>query len=147
MIDLRRVVMVAGLLTVMDGAGAETMTETREAIALTAEEKHFVLAEMRGFLESVQKITQGIAGDDMQLVADAARRAGKNARTGAPRSLAAHLPMPFKKLGMDTHRRFDAMALDAEQLGDAAHALGQMSRILDNCTACHRRYRLISRRE
>ena len=58
-----------------------------------------------------------------------------------PGSLVGKLPLAFKKLGFDTHARFDELALDAEQLGDRDHALAQLNAILMNCVACHAAYR------
>jgi cytochrome c556 len=52
--------------------------------------------------------------------------------------------MSFKQLGLDTHTRFDQMALDAEQLGDREHTLSQLSSLLQNCVACHAAYRIAS---
>ncbi|HID48188.1 MAG TPA: hypothetical protein EYP40_00985, partial [Chromatiales bacterium] len=38
--------------------------------------------------------------------------------------------------------QFDQLALDAEQLGDPAHALAQLSTLMQNCVACHAVYRI-----
>ena len=113
----------------------------RTVVLLERNERDFVLSEMRVFLESVQQITGGIDEDDMKLVAEHARKSGSNAQTGVPGSLIGKLPLSFKKMGFDTHAKFDELALDAEQLGDRDHALSQLSRLLGNCVACHAAYR------
>jgi len=113
----------------------------RTAIQLDNNERDFVLSEMRVFLQSVQQITSGISGNDMHLVAEYARKSGRNAQLEVPGSLVGKLPLSFKKLGFDTHAKFDELALDAEQLGDRDHALSQMSALLKNCVACHAAYR------
>ena len=113
----------------------------RTAIQLDNNERDFVLSEMRVFLQSVQQITSGISGNDMQLVAEYARKSGRNAQLEVPGSLVGKLPLAFKKLGFDTHAKFDELALDAEQLGDRDHTLSQMSALLKNCVACHAAYR------
>ena len=113
----------------------------RAAIVLEKDERDLVLSEMRVFLESVQQVTSGITEDDMLLVASSARQSGSSAQMAVPGSLVGKLPLAFKKLGFDTHARFDELALDAEQLGDRDHALAQMSAILGNCVACHATYR------
>ena len=115
--------------------------EGRTVILLEQDERDLVLSEMRVFLESVQQITGGIAADDMQQVAESARRSGRNAQVAVPGSLIGKLPLAFKKLGSDTHRKFDELALDAEQLGDRDHALSQLGTLLDNCVTCHSAYR------
>ena len=119
----------------------EESDDGRVAILLDKNERDLVLSEMRVFLGSIQQITSGISNDDMKLVAEHARKSGKNAQLEVPGSLIGKLPLPFKKLGFDTHAKFDQLALDAEQLGDREHALSQMNALLNNCVACHAAYR------
>ncbi len=113
----------------------------REAIVLKPAERDMVLGEMRAFLDAVQAITEGISNDDMSSVVKAARPMGVAARQGVPGSLIRKLPLDFKKLGFDTHGKFEQLALDAGQLGDADYTLGQLAELLQNCTACHAMYR------
>ncbi len=113
----------------------------RELIHLSADEKDLVLAEMRLFLISVQLITKGISEKDIELVVTQARRSGAAAQAEVPATLAKKLPIQFKKLGRDTHMKFDQIAMDAEDLGDSEHALSQLSVLLQNCTSCHETYR------
>ncbi len=114
----------------------------RVAILLTDSERNLVLEEMRAFLTSVQKISEGVSKDDMQLVAEYARKAGAAAQQQVPGTLMGKLPLSFKQLGFDTHSKFDLLAMDAESLGDGEHALGQLSELMNNCVACHATYRL-----
>lgn len=115
---------------------------SRATIQLTPVEREFVLSEMRVFLESTQKIVNGITAGDMELVAEGARTSGRAAQTGMPGSLAGKLPSAFRQMGSDTHRRFDELALDAEQLGDEDHALSQLGSLLGNCVSCHSAFRI-----
>ncbi|MDQ7073807.1 MAG: hypothetical protein Q9O24_01300 [Gammaproteobacteria bacterium] len=117
-------------------------SDGRAAIQLTQAEKDLVLSEMRTFLSSVQKIITAVSQDDMAAAAKAARTVGMGAQQGAPGGLMGKLPLSFKKLGFDTHRKFDQLALDAEQLGDGSHTLKQLAELTQNCVACHEMYRL-----
>jgi len=90
----------------------------------------------------VQQITEGLAAKNMQQVAKAARTVGREAQQAVPGSLMGKLPLGFKKLGFDTHAKFDQLALDAEQLGDPAQTLEQLSALTQNCVACHAAYRI-----
>ncbi|MCK5002935.1 MAG: hypothetical protein KAS57_07915 [Gammaproteobacteria bacterium] len=126
---------------VIHGKVAES-SDGRIAIVLEDSERNLVLSEMRGFLESVQQITSGISNDDMSLVIEAAKRSGNNARMAVPDSLVGKLPLAFKKLGFDTHSKFDELALNAEQLGDPDHALAQINTLLENCVSCHSMYKI-----
>ncbi|MGB5472422.1 MAG: hypothetical protein WBQ78_02965 [Gammaproteobacteria bacterium] len=117
-------------------------TDGRTAILLEPGERDLVLSEMRVFLESTQQITAGIAGNDMPRAAQHARRSGRAAQQAVPGSLMGKLPLSFKQLGLDTHTKFDELALDAEQLGDQDHTLSQLNTLLQNCVACHAAYRI-----
>ena len=117
-------------------------TDGRQAILLDEPERDIVLSEMRMFLASVQKITNAISKEDMSIVAKAAREVGLAAQQEVPGSLMAKLPLSFKKLGFDTHKKFDELALDAQDLGDPQHALQQLSLLMNNCVACHSTYKI-----
>jgi hypothetical protein len=138
------------LLTVLSMAylftykgSVEPAADGRTAIRLNAAERDLVLTEMRTFLASVQGITQGISEQNMEAVSQAAGKVGAAAQREVPGSLVGKLPLAFKKLGFDTHRQFDLLALDAEQLGDGEHSLTQLSTLMNNCVACHSTYRFV----
>lgn len=117
-------------------------SDERTAILLNVDERALVLNEMRAFLTSVQQISLGLSRNDMTLVADSARKSGKAAQAEMPGTLVAKLPLQFKKLGSDTHRKFDQLAMDAEDLEDESHAMEQLSTLLTNCVNCHASYRI-----
>ena len=113
----------------------------RTSILLTASERDFVLAEMRGLLEAVETITLELSEDNMDGVATAAKSVGEGSAGGEPATLIARLPLEFKMLGMATHGAFDDLAMEAEDMGNSSVVLGQLSSILTNCTSCHAGYR------
>ncbi|MEE9493913.1 MAG: hypothetical protein V3W04_11110 [Gammaproteobacteria bacterium] len=119
----------------------DPMADKRTAIQLESAERDLVLSEMRIFLQSVQQITSGIVNENMQQVIQQARLSGRSAQQEMPGSLVEKLPLPFKKLGFDTHSKFDQLALDAEQLGDPDHTLSQLATLMENCVSCHATYR------
>ena len=116
--------------------------DRRREIALAREERDFVLVEMRGFLESVRAMGTAVADGRPAAAAAAARRSGMATTHDVPASLRQKLPAEWKTLGMDTHQRFDALALEADGIGDAAQITRQLAGVLDNCTACHAAFRL-----
>jgi len=117
-------------------------TDSRTPINLTLAEKNLILEEMRAFLDSTQKITAGLANDNIALVISSAKKVGRGSQSGVPKTLTDKLPLEFKKLGFDTHSKFDQLALDAESLGDNKYTLQQLSELMINCVACHKTYRL-----
>ncbi len=117
-------------------------TDGRLAIQLEASERDLILHEMRTFLATIQQVTQGISEDNMELIAESARKVGSAAQSEVPGTLVGKLPMEFKQLGFDTHTKFDQLAMDAEDLGDGSHALGQLSTLIQNCVSCHAAYRI-----
>lgn len=126
---------------VLSGTTAQ-VADQRTAILLEDSERELVLGEMRMFLGVTQRITAGINAEDMKAVTEVARSVGRAAAQGVPGTLMGKLPVEFKKLGMATHSGFDQIAMDAESLGDPAHALEQLSGLLNNCVACHAAYQI-----
>lgn len=118
----------------------EPASDGRVAIVLEPGERDFVLAEMRGFLGGLQQMTAALASGDMKAAAAAARPMGMSAAHSAPVGLVGKLPLEFKTLAFSTHRDFDAIALDADSLGDPKHTLSQLSATMQKCVACHSSY-------
>ena len=113
----------------------------RTAILLAPGERDMVLGEMRDFLIAVQGITQAIVDEDAKAAVAAARRVGAAAQQGVPPSLVGKLPIEFKRLGFDTHQRFDQLALNIETFEETGQALPELAELMGNCTACHGAYR------
>ena len=136
------VMVVAGMTYKFIVQGAvEQGVDGRLAFQLDDHERQLVLSEMRAFLQSVQQIMHGISDNDMKLVETSASSVGLASQQAVPGSLIGKLPLSFKKLGRDTHAKFDELALDAGQFGDSGHSLSQLSNLMQNCVACHAAYR------
>ena len=117
-------------------------SDGRQSLMLEAGERDLVLTEMRMFLSAVQQITQAANEGDADAIAKAARIVGRAAQEAVPGSLMKKLPLEFKKLGFDTHSKFDQLAMDAEQFGDTAVSMKQLSTLMQNCVSCHAGYRV-----
>ena len=141
-IFLLLVVIVGGVYKFLFQGSVSASGDGRLAIHLSAGERDLVLGEMRSFLASIQQITRGIVEDNMSLVVESARTSGAAAQEAVPGTLIGKLPMEFKKLGFDTHSKFDRLALDTQDLEDGSHALSQLSTLMQNCVACHAAYRI-----
>ena len=117
-------------------------SDGRSAIVLPEGERDLVLKEMRAFLEAVQGIIAANNKNDMQAVAKHAKAVGFAAQKGVPASLMKKLPLAFKKLGMNTHKAFDQLAMDAASLGDQSQVMESLETLMQNCVACHAAYRI-----
>lgn len=142
-IGLLLLVIAGGVYKFIFQGSVSSSTDGRTAIHLDAGERDMILAEMRAFLASVQQVTAGISENDLQRVAEHARKSGKAAQAAVPGTLMGKLPMQFKQLGLDTHTKFDQLAMDVEDLGDGNHALAQLSTLMQNCVGCHAAYRIV----
>ena len=136
------VVVAGGVYKFLIQGAVEQANDGRLSLQLEAAERDLVLGEMRQFLQAVQQITEAVSNEQVEKAAKSARSVGMGAQQGVPGSLMAKLPLEFKKLGFDTHSRFDQLALDAEELGDPGHTLQQLAELMRNCVACHAAYRI-----
>ncbi len=137
--------LIAGaiLLPAAIWSGNGEAADTRRPVRLNETEHEFVLSEMRGFVESLQQVMSGLAAGNMKMVAEAAKRSGRRTANQAPRSLAVKFPPAFAALGAATHQYWDELAAEAEDMGDGAEIVRQLSVLLNNCTTCHAGYRLV----
>jgi len=140
-IGLLLLVIIGGTYKFVIQGDVTQSEDGRMAIHLTSGERDFVLIEMRTFLSSIQQITKGLSEKNMVLIAESAKAVGMAAQRGVPGTLVGKLPIAFKKLGFDTHSKFDQLALDAESFGDEDHTLEQLTTLMQNCVACHASYR------
>lgn len=139
---LWRVILMFVFVTISSVCLAGEANDKREKIFLNEEERAHVLAEMRMFLTSVQQITRGVSEEDMKRVIEYAKKSGRAGGGGAPSTLGKKLPKKFRILGLQTHSKFDQLAMDAADLEDPGHALSQLSSLMKNCLSCHASYQI-----
>jgi hypothetical protein len=138
---------VAVIITIVIMAAGNKTTiapDGREAIRLAPQQRNLVLAEMRMFVDSLRDMTNALGTNDSALFQKAALRVGLDAQEGVPLDLMKALPLPFKKLGMDTHKKFDELAAHAKQGASNEELLVELSQLMNNCVACHAAYQLQS---
>ncbi|VAW96402.1 hypothetical protein MNBD_GAMMA19-1241 [hydrothermal vent metagenome] len=120
---------------------ATPSADGRVAIILAPTERDRVLENMRGMLETVQEIIDGLARNDIEQVAARASAGGMGA-VRMPVGLMAKLPMAFKEMGLGVHRGFDELARAARTGASDGEMLNALSTQLSSCIACHATYRL-----
>lgn len=114
----------------------------RPAIILEPGERVLILREMREFVAGLRRIDDALSREDMQGVAKASRALGATKTHDVPTAMMGKLPLEFKALALSVHSAFDTIAMDAEWTGLPKRTLGQLSDVLQKCTACHESYRL-----
>jgi len=119
----------------------------RVEIKMSRDNQEFVLDEMRDFLESVQKINNGILNNDATKIIEAGKTSGGSVIDHAPKGLLKTLPVGFKELGFATHDIFDDITESAENNFNARESQKQLNTLLNNCITCHRAYKLETRIE
>ncbi|MCF6217523.1 MAG: hypothetical protein L3J94_01965 [Gammaproteobacteria bacterium] len=123
------------------GSSTTTAADGRQAISLTAGEVSLIRSDMRLFLTTIQRITQGVAEDDMARVAETAKAMGSDQNRAVPITLMAKLPSDFRKLDFALHGELEAIAALAEA-GEKAALLGRLSSLLQRCNTCHEGFTL-----
>ena len=104
--------------------------DKRLSIRMKYDHREFVMSEMRHFVEGVQRINEGILTKNTKLIIE------------APKGLIKSVPLAFKKIGMDTHRKFDEIAETAKTNFDPKVTQKQLDGLLRNCIACHSSFRI-----
>jgi hypothetical protein len=137
------ILVVAAMAYMFIIAGSTTTAaDGRPAIMLEPGERALVLREMRDFVAGLQRIDDALSRGDMQGVAKASRALGASKTHDVPTAMMGKLPLEFKTLALSVHSDFDTIAMDAEWTGLPKRTLGQLSDVLQKCTACHESYRL-----
>ena len=134
--------LVVLLVKFMIVGATEVSADGRTTLVVTPAQRDQILTEMRGLLEAVQTVIVANNAGDLNAVSVAARKVGKANMSPQSAELSSKLPMEFRKLGMDTHERFDLLALDADQFERAEQVYQDLGALTGNCVACHRVYRL-----
>lgn len=114
----------------------------RTTIKMSPNNKDFVMEEMRDFLESVQKINEGILTNNPNLVISAGRKSGGTVIDHAPHGLLKSLPLGFKTLGFATHDLFDEFSTVSVENFDKKETQEKLNTLLNNCTSCHKAYKI-----
>ena len=116
--------------------------DTRHVIPLNMMQRHHLLSEMRALLEGMQVILQSLAKQDMAAIAKHARNLGTAMPHTGEQHLHEILPERFVTMGMQVHRGFDQIAIEAETLQRPEAILQQLSDITRTCADCHAAYQI-----
>jgi hypothetical protein len=122
-------------------SGHVSADDLREPIRLTEAERAIFLAEMRGLLEAVNGVLAGVAANDPEAVAIAARAAGLESDTDSE-TVEERFPASFHALELSMHGDFDRLAKSAEAGAPSDQMIRALSQITGKCVGCHASYRV-----
>lgn len=115
--------------------------DPRQNLGFTSEEQAIFLEDMRHMLGSVQRIMQGIADDDREMIAAAAKRSGNRMARNTPASIRAKTPPEFRAIGGPMHMAFEEIAVRAET--DPLEDITALTaNAMNQCMACHAQFRI-----
>ena len=143
-LSLLSLLLNAGLLYVFfyRGDKAVVSPDGRTEIKMPEENRAFVMKEMRGFLESVQQINEGIAKNDPKIIAKVGNQSGTCKVNQVPQGMIRSLPFEFKQMGFQTHELFDEMAKMAKENYNRQQTQEKLNQLLNNCVACHKTFKI-----
>lgn len=122
------------------GEGHPAIEPPALTLALPADARAAILAEMRVMLGSVQGALEAAARGDTAAIRTAVEPAGM--AMAADPALEAMLPAEWMELAIGVHRAFDSLPGAGTDPATLAAGLG---RIVADCNGCHAVYRLETR--
>jgi antitoxin component HigA of HigAB toxin-antitoxin module len=140
-------ILLALLALLAAAVTARAADDGRQKVALPAPMQAHMLANMRDHLGALEEITRLLSQGDYGEAADAAEnRLGMSSmQAHGAAHLAPFMPAPMRAIGTAMHRaasRFAVAARDAEVGGNLSAAFAGLSRVMQQCVACHAAYRV-----
>ena len=121
--------------------------DARQLIALPAPMVQHMLSNMRDHLLAITEIQQALGSGKYQHAAEIAeQRIGVSslAMHGAAH-MAPYMPKAMQEIGSQMHKaasEFSLVAQESGVTGDAAQAVAALSKVTEQCVACHAAYRV-----
>ena len=141
-----RCISLAVLLFLVAGIGSSQAQDTRELVQLPAPMQEHMLGNMRDHLATLNEIIGDVADSKFDAAAKIAeQRLGMSSLSlhGAAH-LAPYLPKPMQDIGAAMHKAASQFALVAQETGadgNVGRAITSLSKVTEQCVACHAAYR------
>jgi hypothetical protein len=120
--------------------------EARVLVTMPDPMVQHMLSNMRDHLLALTEIQRALGSGDYQQAADIAeKRIGLSSLASHGAShMAPFMPKPMQDIGTQMHRAASQFALVAQETGadgNVTRAVGALSKITEQCVACHAAYR------
>ena len=109
----------------------------RTVILLDAGERNHILGQMRGLLGHMQQLITAISEDDIDKVIKISTTLVEDSSGKTPARIIAKMPLAFKQISLKIHSDFKQLQTESKEKRDSKLALKQVSKIMQNCLACH----------
>jgi hypothetical protein len=128
-------------------APAAPVGDSRSIVKFPEELRIHTLANMRDHLKVLQEIQDALAREQYDRASDIAeQRLGMSSlKLHGAHELSKFMPEGMQNIGTEMHRaasRFAVIAKDVGATGDVKPALAALSRVSQQCVACHSSYRV-----
>lgn len=116
---------------------------TRQLVKMPEMMKSHMMGNMRDHLMSLHEIQVALAKGELDKAADIAeQRIGMSSLIAHNAShMAPYMPKGMQDIGTEMHHAASRFALVAKE-GDALRALDSLSKVTEQCIACHAAYRI-----
>ena len=128
-------------------ATAQDAVEPRQYVELPDVMRGHTLRNMRDHLLAISEIQDALSAGAFDRAAEVAEnRIGMSSLAAHGAShMAPYMPESMRQIGLQMHRtasQFAIVAQEASVDGDLARALGALTRITQQCVACHAAFRV-----
>lgn len=132
---------LALMVVILPTAGAAD--DTREKVNFPEMMKQHQLSNMRDHLAALNEILALMAKSDLDKAADIAeQRIGMSSMIAHNAShMAPYMPKGMQDIGSEMHHAASRFAMTAQE-GDLPRALDSLSKVTQQCVACHSTYRV-----
>jgi len=120
--------------------------DSRQLVDMPAPMVQHMLSNMRDHLAALTEIQRALGAGEFQVASDVAeRRIGLSSLEAHGAShMAPYMPKEMQDIGTQMHRaasQFALVAQEAGAVGNAGQAIGALSKVTEQCVACHAAYR------
>jgi hypothetical protein len=143
--QMKRVVVFI-IAVAMCAMSAVADDDARQLVKMPAPMSQHMLSNMRDHLLAITEIQRALGAGEYQRAADIAeQRIGVSSLASHGAShMAPFMPKPMQDIGNQMHTAASQFALVAQETGadgNVARAVGALSKVTEQCVACHAAYR------
>jgi hypothetical protein len=143
MMHKKRLLAAAAALLLVSPALAASDPDARQKVELPEMMKQHMLRNMRDHLAALHDIQVALARGELDQAATIAeQRIGMSSLAShSAAHMAPYMPKPMQDIGAAMHHAASRFALTATE-GDALKAMDSLSKVTEQCIACHAAYRV-----